>query len=28
VHGLYIYRARAFGVPGPRGLTIPPAPKA
>jgi hypothetical protein len=23
VHGLYIYRQRVFGVPGPRGLTIP-----
>ncbi len=28
VHGLYIYRARAFGVAGPAGLTIPPAPKS
>lgn len=28
VHGLYIYRARAFGVAGPPGLTIPPAPKS
>lgn len=26
-HGLYIYRARVFGVPGPAGLTIPPPPK-
>ena len=27
VHGLYIYRARVFGIPGPQGLTIPPVPK-
>jgi hypothetical protein len=27
VHGLYIYRARMFGIAGPPGLTIPPAPK-
>jgi hypothetical protein len=27
VHGLYIYRARVFGVAGPQGLTIPSVPK-
>ena len=26
-HGLYIYRARVFGVPGPAGLTIPLPPR-
>jgi hypothetical protein len=27
VHGLYMYRARVFQVPGPPGLTVPPTPK-
>jgi hypothetical protein len=27
-HGLHMYQHRVFGVPGPRGLTIPPVPKS